>query len=88
MKNLMKIFQVDIFMEITKSAYMTYLLLIPFFIIFCIYIIYSKPDLYAHEHDASINKEIENFNANFKALENLKIENNYFINNNHVYNNK
>ncbi|RED45413.1 hypothetical protein DFQ10_102282 [Winogradskyella eximia] len=67
---------------------MTYLLLIPFFIIFGIYIIYSKPDLYAHEHDASINKEIENFNANFKVLENLEIENNYFINNNHLYNNK
>ncbi|WP_262887132.1 hypothetical protein [Winogradskyella litoriviva] len=42
-----------------------------------------KPDIYAHEHDASINEEIEKFNANFKELE---IENNYYIDNNHIYN--
>lgn len=88
MRNLVKIFLVDIFMEIIKLVDMSYLLLIPFFIIFGIYIIYSKPDLYAHEHDASINKEIENFNTNFKALEKLEIENNYFISDKHIYNNE
>lgn len=65
---------------------MSYLLLIPFFLIFIIFIIFMKSDLYAHEHDASTNKEIETFNTNFKALENLEIDNNYYITNNHIYN--
>lgn len=63
----------------------TFILLIPFFILFTVFIFFCKSDLYAHEHDASINKEIESFNANFKELENLEIENNYYINNNHIY---
>ncbi|WP_179338534.1 hypothetical protein [Winogradskyella ludwigii] len=67
---------------------MSFILLIPFFIFLIAFIIFSKRDLYAHEHEASFNEEIENFNANFKALENLEIKNNYHINNNHIYNNE
>ncbi|WP_340156109.1 hypothetical protein [uncultured Winogradskyella sp.] len=60
-------------------------LLILFFILFLIYAIYSKSDLYAHEHDASIKNEIDKFNGNYKELENLDIEENYFTSNNHIY---
>ncbi|WP_299109536.1 hypothetical protein [uncultured Winogradskyella sp.] len=60
-------------------------LLILFFILFLIYTIYSKSDLYAHEHDASIKNEIDKFNGNYKELENLDIEENYFTSNNHIY---
>ena len=67
---------------------MAVLLLIPFFIFFTIFILFMKPDIYAHEHDASINEEIEKFNANFKELENLEITNNYYMDNNHIYNNR
>lgn len=60
-------------------------LLILFFILFLIYTIYSKSDLYAYEHDASIKNEIDKFNGNYKELENLDIEENYFTSNNHIY---
>lgn len=64
---------------------MSYLLLIPFFIFFSIFILFSKVDLYAHQNDASKNREIESFKSNFEDLQNLNIENNYCTNNNHIY---
>ncbi|MBF8149979.1 hypothetical protein ITJ86_08715 [Winogradskyella sp. F6397] len=67
---------------------MSLIVLIPFFIFFAIFIFYSKADLYAHEHDASINREIGNFQSNFEDLQNLNIENNYYLNNNHIYSDK
>lgn len=62
-------------------------LLILFFILFLIFAIYSKSDLYAHEHDASIRNEIKKFNSNYKELENLDIEESYFTENSHIYKN-
>ncbi|MEP5254657.1 MAG: hypothetical protein ABJQ39_06305 [Winogradskyella arenosi] len=67
---------------------MTYVVLIPFFIIFIIFFICSKPDLYTHQHEASTIKALDNFNANFKAIEDLEIENNYKTSNTHIYNSK
>lgn len=66
---------------------MEILFLILFFIFFLIYGIYAKSDLYAHEHDKSTRDEINTFNANYKALENLDLEEHYKISNNHIYNN-
>ena len=65
---------------------MELLFLILFFIGFAIFILHSKSDLYIHEHDASIKKEIESFDANFKELENLEIDNKYYLSNDHIYN--
>ena len=62
-------------------------LLIAFFVLLIIYVIYSKSDLYVNEHNASINQEINKFKANFKELENLDINNNYHMANDHIYNN-
>lgn len=64
---------------------MSFLLLIPFFIIFTIFAIYSKSDLYAHQHYASLKEEKETFSTNFKELEDLDIEINYNISNDHLY---
>ena len=47
-----------------------------------------KPDLYSHQHDASIQKEIDNFNSNFKELDNVQIDHTYSLSNDHIYNNK
>lgn len=65
---------------------MSYLLLIPFFIFFIIYIIYSKSDLYAHEHDATLKEELDNFDTNFRTLDNLEVQNKYYMKADHVYN--
>ena len=62
-------------------------LLIAFFVLLIIYVIYSKSDLYVNEHNASINQEIDKFNANFKELKNIDIDNNYHMANDHIYNN-
>ena len=62
-------------------------LLIAFFVLLIIYVIYSKSDLYANEHNASINQEINKFKANFKELEKLDVNNNYHMDNDHIYNN-
>ncbi|MDN3493276.1 hypothetical protein [Winogradskyella bathintestinalis] len=65
---------------------MSYLLLIPFFIFFIIYIIYSKSDLYAHEHDTTLKEELDNFDTNFRTLDNLEVQNKYYMKADHVYN--
>jgi hypothetical protein len=62
--------------------------LILFFICFAIYTIFSKSDLYSHQHDASIKRELDKFNTNFKDLENLEINNNYSVGMSHIYDNK
>ena len=67
---------------------MDYILLIPSFIVLAIFIIFSKSDLYTHEHDSATNNEIETFKSNFEDLKNLDIENNYNLNNSHIYNNE
>ena len=55
---------------------------------FAIFALNSKSDLYAHEHDSSIQKELDDFNTNFKELENIEINNSYSLSNEHLYNNK
>ena len=62
--------------------------LILFFICFVIYAMYSKSDLYSHQHDASTQTELDKFNTNFKDLENLEINKNYSIGMDHIYDNK
>ncbi|MCT4629633.1 hypothetical protein [Winogradskyella sp.] len=65
---------------------MEYIFLFIFLILFAVFVIFSKSDLYAHQHDAAHKKELENFNSNYKALEELDVsKNNYKINNNHLY---
>jgi hypothetical protein len=62
--------------------------LILFFLCFIIYAIFSKSDLYIHQHDADIKTELDKFNTNFKDLENLDINKNYSLGTNHIYDNK
>ena len=67
---------------------MSFLFTIIFLIMFAIFALNSKSDLYAHEHDSSIQKELDDFNTNFKELENIEINNSYSLSNEHLYNNK
>ena len=65
---------------------MEILVLIIFFILFSIYCIYAKSDLYAHEHESDYREEIKKFETNYTDLENLDIEQNYLTGDNHLYN--
>ncbi len=65
---------------------MTFAFLFIFFSIFIVYVIFSKADLYAHEHESSIRKEIDRFDTNVERLKNLDIDgNDYRITDNHLY---
>lgn len=67
---------------------MEILSLILFLLCFILYTIFSKSDLYYHQHDASIKTELEKFNTNFNDLDDLDIDKNYFLGTDHIYNSK
>lgn len=66
---------------------MEFFFLFPFLIILIIFAICFKSDLYVHEHDNDIYKQLKTFDCNFNDLEKLdENDNSYKINcNNHLY---
>ena len=65
---------------------MSYLLLIPFFLIFIIFFVSFKSDLNAQEYDNKINYEIKTFDYNYKEIQSLEDDENFYkLNNNHLY---
>lgn len=50
---------------------MTYVGLFIFFLVFIIFCISFKSDLYIHQHDNAINDELDTFNTNFETLKAL-----------------
>ena len=62
--------------------------LIFFLIVYVLFAMFSKSDLYAHEHDSSLKEELDNFDSNFKVLQDLDINNNYTLITDHIYNTK
>lgn len=64
-------------------AYIGLSIFLIFFIIFCLSF---KSDLYIHQHDSSIDKELDTFNSNFETLKTLDNDSsNYKITNSHLY---
>jgi hypothetical protein len=45
----------------------------------------AKKFLYAHEHDASIRKELKTFDNNVKAINDLEKVSDYELGSNHLY---
>ena len=65
---------------------MSYLLLIPFFLIFIIFFVSFKSDLNAQEYDNNINDELKTFDYNYKEIQSLEDDDNFYkLNNNHLY---
>ncbi|MAB47887.1 MAG: hypothetical protein CMC05_04575 [Flavobacteriaceae bacterium] len=65
---------------------MSYLLLIPFFLVFIIFCVSFKSDLNAQEYDNKINDELKTFDYNYKEIQSLEDDENFYkLNNNHLY---
>lgn len=50
-----------------------------------IFALKAKKYLYAYEHESSIKKELETFDANLETLKKVDLSNNYKISSNHIY---
>ncbi len=65
---------------------MSYLLLIPFFLVFIIFFVSFKSDLNSQEYDNMINDELKTFDYNYKEIQSLEDDENYYkLSNTHLY---